>query len=243
MVDSTPIYDAVATMDTVTLIRSAIRGLLRAAGPRLEAELRGLLAHDDDYAGAGKPVCDWDDRVAREALVDALARDAMALLGALDGQAVGLAAAEAAALLATVVGQDLDTGEDGVFRIAAGSPRTGSSPPSTPKPGTGTRPPHAGSTGTKATSPPTRTPRSSPTPTSPPATPPTARPPRASSPTPCHPTATTTRATTAATRSTRANASTRTASTRTVTGPRSTGTLPTAPVSCWPGWKPLAWTR
>ena len=31
--DSTPLYEAVATMDTVTLIRSAIRGLLM--GPRL----------------------------------------------------------------------------------------------------------------------------------------------------------------------------------------------------------------
>src|SRR5688572_29741110 len=31
VLDSTPIYDAVATMDTITLIRSAIRGLLTAS--------------------------------------------------------------------------------------------------------------------------------------------------------------------------------------------------------------------
>jgi len=31
--DSTPLYDAVATMDTVTLIRSAIRGLVKIADP------------------------------------------------------------------------------------------------------------------------------------------------------------------------------------------------------------------
>ena len=31
VLDSTPLYDAVATMDTVTLIRSAIRALLRVA--------------------------------------------------------------------------------------------------------------------------------------------------------------------------------------------------------------------
>ena len=31
VLDSTPLYDAVATMDTVTLVRSAIRGLLRPA--------------------------------------------------------------------------------------------------------------------------------------------------------------------------------------------------------------------
>jgi Transposase domain (DUF772) len=37
VLDSSPIYDAVATMDTVTLVRSAIRGLLAAAGA-LETE-------------------------------------------------------------------------------------------------------------------------------------------------------------------------------------------------------------
>jgi hypothetical protein len=40
VLDSTPLYDAVATMDTITLIRSAIRALLGAADEDLEAELR-----------------------------------------------------------------------------------------------------------------------------------------------------------------------------------------------------------
>jgi Transposase DDE domain len=117
VLDSTPLYDAVATMDTVTLVRSAIRGLLAAAGD-LEAGLRGLLARDDDYAAAGKPACDYEDPAAREALVDALARDARALLAALDGQELSPLLAQAAALVATVTGQDLDQGADGVFRIA-----------------------------------------------------------------------------------------------------------------------------
>ncbi len=34
VLDSTPLYDAVATMETVTLVRSAIRGLLAVAGER-----------------------------------------------------------------------------------------------------------------------------------------------------------------------------------------------------------------
>ena len=55
VLDSTPIYDAVATMDTVTLVRSAIRGLLGVCGPDLEAELRAVLARDDEYRSAGKP--------------------------------------------------------------------------------------------------------------------------------------------------------------------------------------------
>lgn len=118
VLDSTPLYDAVATMDTVTLVRSAIRGLLRACDGELGAQLRGLLARDDDYAAAGKPVCDFDDPAAREELVDALARDAWALLAGLDGQELDPVLAQAAELLATVTGQDLEEDAAGVFRIA-----------------------------------------------------------------------------------------------------------------------------
>lgn len=118
VLDSTPIYDAVVTMDTVTLVRSAIRGLLGVCDPELEAELRGLLLRDDDYRRAGKPVCDWDDRDARQQLVDALAKDARALLVALDERELEDDVAKAAALLASVVGQDLDEDDDGIFRIA-----------------------------------------------------------------------------------------------------------------------------
>src|ERR1700751_1292956 len=85
VLDSTALYDAVATQDTVTLIRSAIRALLRAVDETLSAELRSCCKRDDDYLAAGKPSCDWDDEQAREALVDALARDAYAVLAALDG--------------------------------------------------------------------------------------------------------------------------------------------------------------
>jgi hypothetical protein len=118
VLDSTPLYDAVATMDTVTLVRSAIRGLLAVCDGELEAELRGLLRRDDDYRAAGKPACDYDDPAAREELIDALAKDARALLMALDGRELPGEVSKAAALLASVVGQDLDEGEDGVFRIA-----------------------------------------------------------------------------------------------------------------------------
>jgi len=76
VLDSTPLYDAVATMDTVTLVRSAIRGLLKAADGELAGELQAVLRRDDDYAAAGKPACDYGDAAAREALVDALAKDA-----------------------------------------------------------------------------------------------------------------------------------------------------------------------
>ncbi|WP_272426431.1 IS1182 family transposase [Polyangium jinanense] len=118
VLDSTPLYDAVATQDTVTMIRAAIRALLRVAGNELAAQLRGVLGRDDDYSTAGKPACDWEERAAREALVDALARDAYALLAHLDGRSLAVPVCEAAALLATVVGQDLEQTEGGFFRIA-----------------------------------------------------------------------------------------------------------------------------
>src|SRR5215213_9522504 len=118
VLDSTPLYDAVATMDTVTLLGAAIRGLLKVAQGRLEAELRGVLASGDDYASLAKPQIDWDDQAARAALVDARARDAHAVLGVLQGRPLKAGVAEAARLLAAVVGQDLEQDTDGSFRIA-----------------------------------------------------------------------------------------------------------------------------
>jgi hypothetical protein len=121
VLDATAIYDAVATQDTVTQLRAAIRKVLAAldkAGSPLAGQIRAVLRRDDDYASAGKPPCDWDDPAAREALVDELVIDALAALGVLDGQSMSAAAAEAADLLALVAGQDVEAGSDGVFRIA-----------------------------------------------------------------------------------------------------------------------------
>src|SRR5262249_40417874 len=111
----------VATQDTVTQLRAAVRKVLAslgAAGSPLAGRVRETLRRDDDYASPGKPPCDWDDPAAREALVDELVCDALAALGVLDGQAVPAAASDAVDLLALVAGQDVVQGEDGVFRIA-----------------------------------------------------------------------------------------------------------------------------
>ena len=118
VLDSTPLYDAVATQDTVTMIRSAIRGVLRIAVEPLGTELRSVLQRDDDYASAGKPTCDWDDAPARDALVDALARDAYAVLIHLEARPLLDEMRAAAAILASAVGQDLELTDDGCFRIA-----------------------------------------------------------------------------------------------------------------------------
>lgn len=121
--DSTPLYDAVATQDTVTLIRSSIRGVLRASDAATGQRVRGVLERDDTYDTPGKPVCDWDDADAREQLVDALARDGYAVLALFDGEELPAKLDEAVRLLATVLGQDLEEDDDGIFRIMRGTAR------------------------------------------------------------------------------------------------------------------------
>ncbi len=118
VLDSTPLYDAVATMDTITLVRSAMRGLLKAADAGLEAELRAVIKSGDDYASSAKPQIDWDDHAARDELISSRARDAHACLALLEGRPLGPEVAAAAELLAGVLGQDLEATDDGGFRIA-----------------------------------------------------------------------------------------------------------------------------
>ncbi|WP_446680250.1 IS1182 family transposase [Amycolatopsis acididurans] len=117
VLDSTPIYDAVATMDTMTLIRSAIRGLLAATDTGLTGELRAAITSGDDYSSTAKPQIDWDDAAAREALIDSRARDGFAILALVEGRRLDAGVDQAARLLATVLGQDL-IDDNGVFRIA-----------------------------------------------------------------------------------------------------------------------------
>jgi Transposase DDE domain/Transposase domain (DUF772) len=126
VLDSTPIYDAVTTEDTITQLRAAIRKMLAALRtdyPVLAVEAKKVCVRDDEYLSAGRPPCDWDDRDAKEELVDALVRDANAVLGVLDGHVLTGAAADAASLLAVVAGQDVEQGDDGLFRIVRGVAR------------------------------------------------------------------------------------------------------------------------
>jgi transposase len=122
VLDSTPLLDAVATQDTVTQLRAAIRKLLtvaeQAGEVALAAAVRAVLARDDEYGTVGKPPCDWDDKAARDALVDALVRDANAALTVLHGRELTGPLSEAAELLALVAGQDVEADEHGTFRIA-----------------------------------------------------------------------------------------------------------------------------
>ena len=70
---------------------------------------------------ARQPACYWTDRAAREQLVDVLVRDAYRAHYALRDQRLDPRVVEAAALLATVTGLDIEETPDGRFRIFEGT--------------------------------------------------------------------------------------------------------------------------
>jgi hypothetical protein len=128
--DSTVLDDAVARQDTVTQLVAAIRRVAREVPEATDlvatvcTRLGALTGQD--YSAPGKPRIAWDDPAARDELVSALVTDAVALLGALELDAIergGGKAAQAVALLALVAGQDVEpaegsNGTDGRWRIA-----------------------------------------------------------------------------------------------------------------------------
>lgn len=128
--DSTVLDDAVARQDTVTQLIAQVRRVGRevpGAKDLIATECTRLAALTGrDYTSAGKPPIAWDDPAARDELVTALVDDSLALLAALDLEAItagGGKPAEAVALLALVAGQDVEPAEDsdgtdGRWRIA-----------------------------------------------------------------------------------------------------------------------------
>ena len=122
--DSTVLDDAVARQDTVTQLIAAVRRVAREVPGAVG--LVPVCCTGYDYTQPGKPRIAWDDEAAREELVSALVNDALALLAALDVEAITAAGgkpAEAVALLALVAGQDVEPAEgsdgtDGRWRIA-----------------------------------------------------------------------------------------------------------------------------
>ncbi len=58
-----PHYDAVSTMETITLIGSVIHGLLKVADRPLRDLLTSVLSSGDDYTSPTKPQIDFDDQL------------------------------------------------------------------------------------------------------------------------------------------------------------------------------------
>jgi hypothetical protein len=119
--DSTILDDAVATQDTVTQLVAVIRKVRREVPGAAAVVAEVCSAHD--YDDPGKPRIAWDDQEARAVLVDALVKDALAVLAVVGGWDLDGPAAEAVALLALIAGQDVEPadgsdGTDGRWRIA-----------------------------------------------------------------------------------------------------------------------------
>ncbi len=111
IIDSSPVHGAGNVADTYELIRKMMGRLARAMGEHLEPGSRTeALA-----LASAKPDFDWQDPAARRAHLAELVELAAELLGeaAASGVASGAEVAEAAALLAQVVLQDVAAGEDG----------------------------------------------------------------------------------------------------------------------------------
>lgn len=121
--DSTVLDDAVATQDTVTQLIAVIRKVAREVPGAAAVVAETCTAHD--YDDPGKPRIAWDDTEARAVLVDALVRDALALLAVVSAWELEDTAAQAVALLALISGQDVEPAEgsdgtDGRWRIRRG---------------------------------------------------------------------------------------------------------------------------
>jgi hypothetical protein len=108
--DSTILDDAVATQDTVIQLIAAIRQVRRVVPGAAEVVAERCTAHD--YDDPGKPAIAWNDAHARASLIDALVRDALAVLAAL-GEQDDPKAADAVALLALIAGQDVELVDEG----------------------------------------------------------------------------------------------------------------------------------
>ncbi len=119
--DSTVLDDAVATQDTVIQLIAAIRAVRRIVPGAAEIVAEVCSAHD--YDDPGKPAIAWNDTQARADLVDALVRDALAVLAAFQSAPPeDEKAAAALALLALIAGQDVELVDEGAdpprWRIA-----------------------------------------------------------------------------------------------------------------------------
>ncbi len=110
VLDSTPLYDAVTTMDTVTLLRRGIRGVYRESISK-DAAYQGVvreLIEVDGYLPSAKPSIDWEDTAEREALIDSIAKDATTVLAFFENKPTHPELRDSLVFLAAIMGQDIE---------------------------------------------------------------------------------------------------------------------------------------
>jgi transposase len=126
IIDSTPMLGAAATQDTVRLVRHGVRKLLDAVAA-VDEKIAGRLDRALEFGydrPAEKPDCRWRERAERERMLTRVAQDAERALAAVehaDGLLDADGVADAHRLLRELIGQDFDTGDDGVPRLHRGT--------------------------------------------------------------------------------------------------------------------------
>ncbi len=115
LIDSSPVLGAGAVQDTYELVTSAIRKVVRVAGE--DSLPKGLRRSLRRYLKDTKPDIDWSDAEQRKEELARMVTAANRLLGEVaDRDEVH----EAAALLAAIVAQDVEDGDDGEPRLRRG---------------------------------------------------------------------------------------------------------------------------
>ncbi len=114
LIDSSHVLGAAGARDTYTLIRGAVRKLLRSLGyaPARRAELGDRLWWYIDPAAPEKPEIDWSGPEERAAHLKGIVSDAREALSLVEGAegSVSPASSEAAALLEKIVSDDVEEG-------------------------------------------------------------------------------------------------------------------------------------
>lgn len=126
LIDTTPVKGAGAVQDTYTLLRKGTRKLLRAAGYHLPGKRQALASQaqalvatylDRDH----KAEIDWSDPQQRAAQLRVLVQDAEAALELVADQVDDDEVRTMGWLLTKILGDDLDSDESGIPRLAHGT--------------------------------------------------------------------------------------------------------------------------
>lgn len=110
VLDSTPLYDAVATMDTVTLLRRGIRGVYEKSVAK-ESAYKGVvsqLIEVDRHLPSAKPIINWDDPKERDDLINGIAKDATTILDYFESKPTHSELGQALVFLSAIMGQDIE---------------------------------------------------------------------------------------------------------------------------------------
>lgn len=120
IMDSTYVLGAGAVQDTYTLIRLAIRKVLKTISNRLN--LIALLPKplNLDYQSKTKPEINWQDPTERNKILNELCQDALQIVEILENIKLTKQEQELKEILATVAIQDIEKQADGTVKIKQG---------------------------------------------------------------------------------------------------------------------------